>query len=310
MCEGLVIKSTGSWYTVESDNKLFNCKLKGKFRVKGLTFTNPIAVGDRVLFTTTDNSNTGLIYDILPRQNYIIRKATKQSKKSHIIASNISQAILVVTPIMPRTSTGFIDRYTVTAEAYHIPVVIIFNKFDLFEQKHKDTIDTWYNLYKRLGYQCIITSVVSEMNLENFKEVLKDKISLLSGHSGVGKSALVNAIEPSLNIKVQALSAFHNKGRHTTTYAQLHKLSFGGYVVDTPGIKEFGLYDFSKEEVSHYFPEMRILIDKCKFNNCSHQNEPGCAVLDALEKGNIAPTRYKNYLNIYNNPDEFVEDYL
>lgn len=309
MIEGLVVKSTGSWYTVEANDKIYDCKLKGNFRIKGLKFTNPIAVGDKVKFVVLSDGKTGLIGEILKRKNYIIRKATKLSKKAHIIASNIDQAVLIVTLAMPRTSTGFIDRFTLTAEAYHIPVKIVFNKIDLYDASMKADLDKLLNIYQNIGYSCFTTSVKTKKNIENFKELLQDKVSLLSGHSGVGKSALINTVEPALNLKTAALSTFHNKGRHTTTFAQIHKLSFKGYVIDTPGIKEFGLTDFKKEEVSHYFPEMRALIGKCKFNNCSHQNEPGCAITDAVNKGAIAKSRYQNYVNIYTNNEDFAEDY-
>ncbi|MDD3877641.1 MAG: ribosome small subunit-dependent GTPase A [Bacteroidales bacterium] len=310
MPEGIVVKSTGSWYIVESCNEYFNCKLKGNFKIKGFKYTNPIAVGDRVVFSILKEESIGLIENILPRFNYIIRKATKLSKKSHIIASNLDHAILIVTLALPRTSTGFIDRFTVTAEAYHIPVKIIFNKYDLYNLKQKKELSNLIKIYEQIGYECLITSVKEKYNLDAFKELLQGHTSLVAGHSGVGKSALINAIEPSLNLKTDLLSDFNLKGKHTTTFAQLHKLSFGGYVIDTPGIKEFGLYDFSKEEISQYFPEMRSLMNNCKFNNCSHTSEPGCAIIEAYNNGDMAKSRYNNYVNIFNNPNEYEEDYM
>jgi len=309
MYEGSVIKSTGSIYIVESSEKLFECRLKGNFKIKGIKTTNPIAVGDRVRFYVLKEENIGLIEEILPRSNYIIRKATKLSKKSHIIASNIDQAVLLVTLAYPRTSTGFIDRYTVTAEAYHIPVKIIFNKYDLYNEVQKTVLTEMISIYENIGYECLITSAKDKCNIDLFEDLLHNKTSLLTGHSGVGKSALINVIEPTLDLKTGEISHFHSKGKHTTTFAHMHKLSKGGYVIDTPGIKEFGLFDFKIEEVSHYFPEMRALINSCKFNNCTHQYEPQCAVVDAVNNGTIAKSRYINYLRILESPEEFEDDY-
>jgi len=311
MIQGTVLKSTGSWYTVETkEGAIFECRLKGNFKIKGIKTTNPIAVGDRVLFNIIDEPGKGVIEKIVDRENYIIRKSVNLSKQTHIIASNINQAILVASLLNPRTSTGFIDRYTVTAEAYHIPVKIIFNKYDLYTLKLRKLLETLLDTYHNIGYECLVTSVNDKKNLNLFRELLTAKTSLLSGHSGVGKSALINAIEPLLNIKTSMISHFNNKGKHTTTFAQMYKLTFGGYIIDTPGIKEFGIVDFKKEEVSHFFPEMRALMHQCRFNNCTHVNEPHCAVREALKEGKISEFRYQNYLNIIQDKEAFEPDYL
>lgn len=296
---GKVIRSTGSWYTVLTDSaKEFQCKLKGRFRTKGIRTTNPVAVGDLVDFQFESGSKTAVINHIHPRHNYIIRKATKLSKSTHIIAANLDQAVLVVSLIKPRTSTGFIDRFLATAEAYHIPSIIVFNKNDLYEGETRQQLAYFKNAYEQAGYQCLLTSVPDEYNLTELKSILKDKESLLAGHSGVGKSALINAIDSKLNLKTGRISAFHDKGTHTTTFAEMHPLSFGGFIVDTPGIKEFGLVEFEKAELGQRFPEIRQRMHDCRFNNCLHVDEPGCAVLNAIEKGEIAAFRYTNYLNM------------
>jgi len=310
MVEGVVLKSTGSWYTVETlQGEYFECRLKGNFKIKGIKATNPIAVGDRVMFSLIDEIGKGTIEKINDRNNYIIRKSVNLSKQTHIIASNIDQAVLVVTLSNPRTSTGFIDRYTVTSEAYHIPVKIVFNKYDIYNDKLKKQLDIFFNIYYGIGYECLITSAQTGYNMLLFKDLLTNKTSLISGHSGVGKSALINAVEPQLNLKTSIISDFNKKGKHTTTYAQMHRLSFGGHIIDTPGIKEFGIVDLKKEEVSHFFPEMRNLMHQCRFNNCTHSIEPGCAVKKNLETGLISSSRYKNYLNIINNDESFEPDY-
>lgn len=305
--DGLVIKSTGSWHTVlDNSGKHVNCKIKGQFRLKGLKTTNPIAIGDRVNFILQENENIGVIDKIYERTNYIIRKATKLSKESHIIASNLDQAIVIATLAKPKTSTGFIDRFLVTAEAYHIPAVIIFNKIDLYDdilwQKHKEI----KKLYEEIGYPCFEISVLEKINIDQIKNLLKDKISLFSGHSGVGKSALINELESTINIKTGEISDYHEKGKHTTTFAEMHELSNGGLLIDTPGIKEFGLINFKASEVAERFPEMRKYMLNCKFNNCTHVHEPECAVLRAFEDGKISYSRYNNYLNIIND-DYFSE---
>ena len=296
---GKVIRSTGSWYTVLSDTgKEFQCKLKGRFRTKGIRTTNPIAVGDVVDFRFEPDGKDAVIEHIHPRHNYIIRKATKLSKATHIIAANIDQAVLVASLVKPRTSTGFIDRFLATAEAYHIPSIIIFNKNDLYEGEVRQQLAYFKNTYQQVGYQCLLTSVPEALNLDKLKSILKDKESLLAGHSGVGKSALINAIDSKLNLRTGRISAYHDKGTHTTTYAEMHPLSFGGFIVDTPGIKEFGLVEFEKAELGQRFPEIRERMHDCRFNNCLHVDEPGCAVLPAVENGEIAAFRYTNYLNM------------
>ncbi len=297
--DGIVIKSTGSWYSVRIESgDIFECKIKGQFRIKGLKTTNPIAIGDKVRFQLQDKEEVGVIEHIYDRLNYIIRKATNLSKLSHIIASNLDQAIIVITLANPRTSTGFIDRFLVTAEAYHIPARIIFNKIDLYDEKLWEAHLRMKKIYESIGYPCIEISVKEDINIDQVKELLKGKVNLFTGHSGVGKSALINKIESKLNIKTGHISSHHKKGKHTTTFAEMHALSEGGYIVDTPGIKEFGLIDFEIEEVSERFPEMRKYMHNCKFNNCTHTHEPGCAVIKAVENKKISMSRYKNYLNI------------
>ncbi|MFU8843396.1 MAG: ribosome small subunit-dependent GTPase A [Bacteroidales bacterium] len=297
--EGIVVKSTGSWLTVEnSDGKVYKCRLKGLFRIRGIKTTNPVAVGDKVKFSLVDQENTGVISEILPRHNFIVRKATKLSKVSHIIAANIDQVCVIATVVLPRTSSGFIDRILVTAEAYHIPSVIIFNKIDLLDESLQQYMTDFAGIYSNVGYPTLKVSAIRGDNLEGFRELLKDKNSMIMGHSGVGKSALINAIEPGLKLKTGKLSGYHQKGLHTTTFAEMHRLSFGGYIVDTPGIKEFGLTDFNRAEIPERFPEMRKYMHQCRFNNCSHIHEPGCAVIGALERGEISLTRYENYLSM------------
>ncbi len=299
--QGVVIKSIGSWITVQSENgKIYNCKLKGKFRIKGIKTTNPVAVGDNVAFDYFEDEKIGSVKDILPRYNYIIRKATKLSKVSHIIAANIDQAFIIVTLAYPRTSTGFIDRFLVTTEAYHNPASIVYNKIDLYDDKLQKIQDELEEIYKNAGYKCLVVSALRGDNLDELKNSLINKRTLLSGHSGVGKSALINAIEPGINLKTKELSGYHKVGLHTTTFAEMHRLSFGGYIIDTPGIKEFGLIDFSRKEIAERFPEMRKYMHECRFSNCTHIHEPGCAVIKKIEQGEISLSRYKNYLSILN----------
>jgi len=299
--KGKVVRSTGSWYTVRTkDGEIVECKIKGRFRIKGLRTTNPVAVGDEVEIEVSP-SGDAVIIDIQERKNYIIRKATKLSKATHIIASNVDQAIVIVSLMKPRTSTGFIDRFLTTAEAYHIPALIIFNKYDLYDKKTKEHLEYYVSVYDNIGYQCLITSVPGKIHLEEFRNLLIDKVSLLAGHSGVGKSALINAVDPKLNLKEGLISEYHDKGKHTTTFAEMFQLSFGGAIIDTPGIKEFGLVEFEKEELGQRFPEMRKLMHECRFNNCLHVDEPGCSVLQALHRNEIAEFRYVNYLNMLEN---------
>lgn len=308
---GIVIRSTGSWYEVQSEKgEVIKCKFKGKFKIAGIKSTNPIAVGDHVEFSVLAEEKTGLIQKLEPRDNYIIRKSTKLSKQTHIIASNIDYAFLVITLTHPRTSTGFIDRFLVTAEAYHIKTILIFNKADLFSEKDQQQVDDLINLYKKIGYHCLQTSTVSGQGIETLKQLMKGKTSLYSGHSGVGKSALVNSIEPGLKLKTGQISEYHQKGKHTTTFAEMHPLHFGGYIIDTPGIKEFGMVDMERETLSGYFPEMKGRLQLCKFNNCLHVNEPHCAVKESLKNGDIAQSRYNNYLAILEDENLNKKPYL
>jgi len=296
---GKVLRSTGSWYSVQYDSgEITDCKLKGKFRIEGIRTTNPVAVGDRVDVELSSGFETGVIVSIHERKNYIIRKATKLSSASHIIAANIDQVIVVASIVKPRTSTGFIDRVLTTAEAYHIPSIIVFNKFDLYNSEEIALMQFYTETYTHAGYKVLITSVPEDKNMDNFKMVLQNKTSLISGHSGVGKSAMINAVDPDLNLKIGQISDYHEKGKHTTTFAEMVSLSFGGFIVDTPGIKEFGLVEFNKTELGQRFPEFRDRMHDCKFNDCLHIDEPGCAIIDALEKGSISLFRYENYLNM------------
>ncbi len=306
--KGVVIKSTGSWYTVLLDGKtIVDCRIKGLFRIKEIKSTNPIAVGDWVDFEIEEDGR-GVIHSIDERKNYIIRKSINLSKQSHIIAANMDQALLIVTLAMPRTSTGFIDRFLLTAEAYHIPVSIIFNKIDLFEEDDvmKD-VDDFISVYERIGYKCYKVSAIDNRSCDLLMSLTKDKTTLFSGHSGVGKSTLINRMDANLDLKVGAISEAHSKGKHTTTFAEMHQLSYGGYIIDTPGIKELGLVDMEKEEISAYFPEMRAIRHQCKFNNCLHLNEPKCAVIAAVENGDIAASRYNSYLGIMNGEELATE---
>ena len=283
----VVVKSTGSWYWVRAkDGKRLKCRLAGKIRLDKRKTTNPIAVGDNVEVEMED-SETGTIINIDARKNYIIRKSLNLSHQAHILASNVDQALLVVTLVLPRTSTGFIDRFLVTAEAYRIPAVLLFNKTDLLDNDLKKLQQELVKLYSEIGYPCYQISSFEKDSLVLVKEILKDKVSLVAGHSGVGKSTLINSIQPGLELKTGNLSQAHLKGMHTTTFAELFDLEFGGFIIDTPGIKELGLLEMKREEVSHYFPEFRALMHDCRFNNCTHTNEPGCAVLSALEEGKI-----------------------
>ena len=296
---GRVIKSTGSWYDVRNDvGEVAMCRLRGKIRLDGLRTTNPVAVGDLVSYEKERDKDTCVIDKILPRTNVIVRKSVNLSKESHIIASNVDQAILVATIAQPRTSTGFIDRFTVTAEAYHIPVVIVFNKCDIYDEEQNAMAEKLMKVYNSIGYESFVISAKTGYNCDRLMAIMKDKMSMFSGHSGVGKSALVNRLDPNLNIRVGEISDVHEKGKHTTTFAQMYELGFGGYIIDTPGIKEFALYDMEKETLAQRFPEMRALMLECRFNNCTHLHEPDCAIKNAVEQGIIADWRYENYCNM------------
>ena len=306
LVKGLVLRSTGSWYDVRDsrDGHIWQCRLKGKFKALGLKVTNPIAVGDNVRFEEEDETqNFGIIHEIMPRENYVVRRSVHKTAHAHLIAANVDQAILIATLVFPITSLGFIDRFLVAIESFRIPGVLIFNKQDLLNDDMKEFQAELMELYESLGYTCMATTAVSEEGLEEFAALLGGKVSLLSGHSGVGKSTLVNAIAPDLDIKTQEVSTFANKGVHTTTFAEMFELEPGTFIIDSPGIKELGLSDMKAEEISHYFPEMRELLNQCRFNNCQHINEPGCAVKDAVSEGRIAIIRYESYLSMVGGQD-------
>lgn len=297
---GIVTKSTGSRYMVLGEDGVYaECGIKGKFRIQGIKATNPVAVGDMVEFEQ-ESGGKGVIYKIAERKNYIIRKSINLSKQVHILASNIDQALLVVTPAFPRTSPGFIDRFLLTAEAYHIPVILVFNKMDLFEDDTEiaNYLNTLIDIYQRIGYDCYKVSAKQKQSIDMLRELTQNKTTLIAGHSGVGKSTLVNVMDNQLNLKTGEISEAHLKGKHTTTFAEMHRLYYGGFIIDTPGIKELGIVDMKKEEIADYFPEMRALENMCRFNNCLHLNEPKCAVLEALDKGEIAASRYNSYVSV------------
>jgi ribosome biogenesis GTPase len=305
--EGLVVKTTGSWITVRLDDyRRVDCKIKGQFKIHGKKSTNPVAVGDRVVVLETPGQEAGLITKIIERHNYIIRKSKNLSKIYHVIAANIDQAFIIATAAFPRTHTGFIDRFLTTAEAYHIPAFIIFNKTDLYDEEMTLRHNEIESIYKSAGYPMLSVSATTGFQIDVLRDLMKGKTTLLSGHSGVGKSALINAIQPGFNVRTGVISDYHNKGKHTTTFAEMFELDFGGNIIDTPGIREFGLTDFKKEEIAERFPEFRAIMHSCQFSNCSHTHEPGCAVKSALEEGNIHPSRYRNYVSIFND-EEFDE---
>ncbi|MHB1176915.1 MAG: ribosome small subunit-dependent GTPase A [Daejeonella sp.] len=302
--QGLVIKSTGSWYEVLTDSgKIVNCRIKGKFRTLDIKTTNPIAVGDRVGLESEPDQETWVITLLYPRKNYIIRKSVNLSKQAQIIAANLDQAFLIVTLASPRTSLGFIDRFLVTAEAYDIPAKLIFNKLDLFSEKGLEILKQYQSIYEKAGYPCYSVSAIKETNLDQVRDLLKDQVTLVSGHSGVGKSTLINVLLPGSELKTGNISDWSDKGKHTTTFAEMFELPFGGYLIDTPGIRELGVFDIAKQELGRLFPEIRKLMSSCKFHNCRHINEPGCAVLKALNNDEIEPSRYDSYLSIYHNND-------
>ena len=303
---GTVYKSTGSWYTVKTDNATYECRIKGKFRMKGIKSTNPIAVGDVVDIDieTLDNVTTGIIHHIHDRKNYIVRKSVNLSKQTHIIASNIDQVFLLITLNNPPTLTSFIDRFLVTTEAYSIKTVLVFNKVDTYDYEMLDEVKYLAHIYRKIGYECIGISAATGKNVDKVKAMMKDKVSMFAGHSGVGKSTLVNAIEPDLDLKTKEISKQHSQGQHTTTFAEMFDLSFGAKIIDTPGIKGFGVVDMEKEEVGDYFPEFFALKQDCKFNNCLHIEEPKCAVKEALEHDEVAFSRYRSYLQILEGEDE------
>lgn len=300
---GLVLKSTGSWYEVLADGERYQCRIRGKLRLKGVRSTNPVVVGDWVRIES-DEQGGYVISAIETRKNYIIRRASNLSKESHIIASNIDQALLVVTLFSPETAMEFVDRFLVTCEAYKVPVTILLAKIDL-AREHPEAVEEFYSIYERAGYNIIEVSATEGEGVEAVRELLRGKTTLLSGNSGVGKSTLVAAVEPGLDIKTGEISQSHHKGKHTTTFSTMYPLSDGGYIIDTPGIKGFGLIDIDDAELAHYFPEMMRYLPDCRFYNCSHTHEPGCAVVEAVKRGEIAYPRYESYLKIMDEDDKY-----
>jgi ribosome biogenesis GTPase len=299
--KGLVIKSTGSWITVRGESgERVNCKLKGNFRIRGIRHTNPVAIGDRVEYEINQGDQTGMISAIAPRNNYIIRKSVKLSRESHILAANLDHAFLIVTLTQPVTSNGFIDRFLVTAEGYHLRASLIFNKIDLYDDAISEYLDLLVSIYTQAGYPCYRVSALTGEGVPAIRDLLADRISLFSGHSGSGKSALIKKLEPGLNPKIGKISEAHLKGMHTTTFAEMYELANQGFIVDTPGIREFGLIDFEKKEIPRCFPEMERFFPDCQYSNCSHTHEPGCAVKEALERGDVSMLRYNSYLSLLN----------
>jgi ribosome biogenesis GTPase / thiamine phosphate phosphatase len=305
--KGVVVRSTGSWYSVKlNDATVVQCRLRGKFRMDGMKTTNPVAVGDIVHFEYSESDRTGWIVQIEDRKNCIIRKSTRLSKQKHIIAANIDLSVLIATVAFPRTSTGFIDRFLVSAEAYNVHSAIVFNKMDLCTGALSEVVQYYTSMYEDAGYTVLQVSATEGTNMDQLRQLLHRKTTLLSGHSGVGKSHIINALEPGLQLKTGEISDYHLKGKHTTTFAEMHELNFGATIIDTPGIKEFGLVDFEAWELGHWFPEFKSLIPHCRFSNCTHVHEPECAVRHAAELEKIHPARYESYLSILTN----VEDEL
>ncbi len=310
--DGLVIKNTGSWYVVKTENgNEINCKIKGNFRLKGIRTTNPVAVGDNV--SILENNDTAFITEIKPRRNYIIRRASNLSKEAHIIGANIDQAVLIVTLFHPQTSTTFIDRFLATAEAYRIPTVIVINKIDLLtDEEDREYLDAVKYLYSSIGYKVMTVSAETGEGIMELKSLLNNKISLFSGNSGVGKSSIINHIIPNLNLRTAEISVTHDTGMHTTTFSEMFSIpDSDGYIIDTPGVKGFGTIDFDEYEVAHYFPEIFEISKDCRYGNCTHTHEPGCAVLKALEENIISQSRYASYLSILDdlNPDKYRKAY-
>jgi ribosome biogenesis GTPase len=297
--QGIVIKSTGSRYRVlYSGREITECTIKGKFRVKGLRTTNPVAVGDNVLFEFDKSKGSGVITEVLNRKNYILRRSSNLSKESQIIAANIDQVFLMITIILPSTPIEFIDRFLITAEAYRIPAGIIINKTDLYGSEENKKMEYLISLYERIGYECFRLSVTGKTGIDIIKTKMKDKISLLAGNSGVGKTSLLNNFNPSLNLKTEEISDYHRQGKHITTFPEMHRMPFGGFIIDTPGIRGFGVVDMERNEIYHFFREIFKISKGCRYYNCLHLDEPGCAVREAIEKGIIDPLRYRSYVNI------------
>lgn len=305
MIDGLVIKNTGSWYLVHtSDGQDIECKVKGNFRLKGIRSTNPVSVGDRVQITL-NAEGTGLISEIKDRKNYIIRRSSNLSKQSHIIAANIDLCFLIVTISHPVTSTVFIDRFLASAEAYRVPVNLVFNKIDIYSAEELEYMDALADMYQYIGYPTIKISALNNIGLDILKEKMRGRVTLFSGHSGVGKSTLINSLIPNINLKTGAISDYHGKGMHTTTFSEMIAVPGGGYIIDTPGIKGFGTVDMDKAEIYHYFPDIFKFSSGCRFHNCLHINEPGCAVRSAVDEHFISESRYKSYLNMM---DEEIDE--
>lgn len=295
---GTVIKSTGSYYDVRLDDGqvVADCRIKGKMRIDDIKSTNPVAVGDFVNIEI--ESNEGVIDEVLPRKNYVVRRSSNLSKQTHILAANVDQAVLVVTINFPVTTPTFIDRFLASAEAFGVPVVMVFNKVDRYDAQLREELQAFEQIYKDMGYDVIEISAKHDKGLEQVKERLKDKVSVIAGHSGVGKSTLINKIEPGLDLRTDDISETNNSGKHTTTHAEMHPFSFGGYIIDTPGIRGFGITGIERNEIAHYFRDIFKVSDDCQYNNCSHRHEPGCAVKLAVEEGRLAYSRYQSYINI------------
>ena len=312
MKKGIVIKSTGSWYTVKTEEgNLIESRIKGNLRLKGIRSTNPIAVGDHVEIVESNEDNNvgsrvvGLIHKISPRNNYIIRKSPNLSKESHIIAANIDQAFLIVTIQFPVTTTTFIDRFLVSAEAYRIPCHLIFNKIDLYNEEQTATMNSLIEIYEMAGYQCLKISAKKETGIDELKQMMTNKTNVFSGHSGVGKSTIINSLQSNIILKTGEISEAHFSGKHTTTNSEMYELDFGGYIIDTPGIKGFGVLEMEKEEISHYFPEIFRLLNECQYYNCTHTHEPHCAVKKSVEEGKIALSRYVSYLGLLEGEEKY-----